>query len=231
MTKLGSPTNLVSFLKFIGGVPSHQTGILVSRNLILGLLHFSYQVIKPSMMGGFEKAALVARWAQQQGKLAVVSATFESGLGLASYIQFSGYLDLQNAEICRLMMKEPSACLAHGLGTYKWLKEDLSAESSEINFNSDNGFAGASVVDTGRFLQRFQVNQNVVVRTCGEEEVHNYQLPVDLDGVSYSVNVLEMGKGVGVSIEICINIKLHNIYHWILAFRQHLLEKPMIRVG
>lgn len=43
-------------------------------------------VIKPSVVGGFENAALIARWAQQQGKMSVVSATFESSLGLPAYV-------------------------------------------------------------------------------------------------------------------------------------------------
>ncbi|KAI8018871.1 hypothetical protein LOK49_LG04G00411 [Camellia lanceoleosa] len=54
-------------------------------------------VIKPSVVGGFENAALIARWAQQQGKMSVVKATFESSLGLSAYVQFSYYLELQKA--------------------------------------------------------------------------------------------------------------------------------------
>ncbi|KAL3512857.1 hypothetical protein ACH5RR_025574, partial [Cinchona calisaya] len=172
-------------------------------------------VIKPSMIGGFERAALVARWAQQQGKMAVISATFESSLGLSSYTQFSSYLDLQNAEICRVMNKEPPVQLAHGLGTYKWLKEDVSAESSEIYCNSDSGFAGASVDATGQFLQRFQINQNVVLQTCSQEQVHEYQLPVDLEGVRYSANVLEMGQGVGDNVLVFLHGFLGSGEDWI----------------
>ncbi|XP_071926844.1 protein PHYLLO, chloroplastic-like isoform X2 [Coffea arabica] len=172
-------------------------------------------VIKPSMLGGFENAALVAQWAQKQGKMAIVSATFESGLGLSAYTQFSSYLNLQNAEIRRLMKKERSLCLAHGLGTYKWLKEDLSVKPAEVHFNSNNGFVGASVVDTAQFLQRFQVNQNVIVRTFDEEQVRNYQLPVDFEGVSYSINVLETGKRVGDYVFVFLHGFLGRGEDWI----------------
>ncbi|TQD93165.1 hypothetical protein C1H46_021258 [Malus baccata] len=52
-------------------------------------------VIKPSVVVGcFGNTAIIAQWAQQHQKMAVVSAAFESGL-------------------------------AHGLGTYHWLKEDV----------------------------------------------------------------------------------------------------------
>ena len=193
--------------------------ILCLKGPNFGLLQLTCQVIKPSMLGGFENAALVAQWAQKQGKMAIVSATFDSCLGMSAYTQFASYLNLQNAEIRRLMKKEPSLCLAHGLGTYKWLKEDLSVKPAEVHFNSNNGFVGASVVDTAQFLQRFQVNQNVIVRTFDEEQVRNYQLPVDFEGVSYSINVLETGKRVGVSVESCICIIFHNFCHEILVCR------------
>ncbi|KAM1102516.1 hypothetical protein FF1_011294 [Malus domestica] len=42
-------------------------------------------VIKPSVVGGFENTAIITRWAQQHQKMAVVSAAFESGLGLSAY--------------------------------------------------------------------------------------------------------------------------------------------------
>lgn len=47
-------------------------------------------------MGGFENAALIARWAQQHGKMAVISAAYESGLGLSAYILFASYLEMKN---------------------------------------------------------------------------------------------------------------------------------------
>ncbi|KAI7754357.1 hypothetical protein M8C21_006045 [Ambrosia artemisiifolia] len=139
-------------------------------------------VIKPSFVGGFEKAALIARWAQQQGKMAVVSAAFESGLALSAYVQFSCFLEMQNAELCKIMKNEPASRVAHGLGTYKWLKEDVTAEPFCIRRDAVNGFMEASVFDAGRNLVNFNINQNSVIQRFKAEEVRNYQLKVDVEG-------------------------------------------------
>ncbi|PIN25904.1 Isochorismate synthase [Handroanthus impetiginosus] len=153
-------------------------------------------VIKPSVIGGFENAALVARWAQQQGKMTVVSAAFESSLGLSAYIQFARYLDLQNVEVQKLMNKEAASSIAHGFGTYKWFKEEVAAEPLNIHYDPGHGSTGADAVDAGQFLQKFRINPDVVVRTFVQQEVKEYQLPVDTAGVSCSINVLETGESV-----------------------------------
>ncbi|KAL7171373.1 hypothetical protein ACSBR2_036094 [Camellia fascicularis] len=150
-------------------------------------------VIKPSVVGGFENAALIARWAQQQGKMSVVSATFESSLGLSAYVQFSYYLELQKADICMAMNKEPSPSIAHGLGTYRWLKEDITAEPLNICRNPCSGFIEASVDDAGRLLGKFQVNKKAILRNFTGEEVHSYQLTVNSYGFSFFINVREIG--------------------------------------
>lgn len=54
----------------------------------LGCSHWFFQVIKPSVVGGFGNTAIIAQWAQQHQKMAVVSAAFESGLGLSAYSVF-----------------------------------------------------------------------------------------------------------------------------------------------
>ncbi|XP_071926454.1 protein PHYLLO, chloroplastic isoform X3 [Coffea arabica] len=172
-------------------------------------------VIKPSLIGGFENASLVARWAQQQGKMAVVSATFESGLGLSSYVQFSCYLDLQSADICRLMDKEPSACIAHGLGTYRWFTEDVTLEPLNICCNSKTGIVEACATDAGQHLQHFQINQNVVVQNFDQENVHNYRLTVDLEGFSFSFNVLEMGQSIAGNVVVFLHGFLGTGQDWI----------------
>ncbi|KAL6350620.1 hypothetical protein AAG906_022330 [Vitis piasezkii] len=162
-------------------------------------------VIKPSVVGGFENAALIARWAQQQGKMAVVSAAFESGLSLSAYIQLSSYFELQSAEICKLMNKQLVPSVAHGLGTYRWLKEDVTFEPLSINRSQDSGFIEASVVDADRILQKFQINRDTIIRIFSEEQVYTYQLAVDSDGFSCLLNVHE----IGASIENDVVIFLH----------------------
>lgn len=162
-------------------------------------LHMKSQVIKPSVIGGFEHAALVARWAQQNGKIAVVSAAFESALGLSAYIQFAHYLDLQNAETQKLMNKEATSTVSHGFGTYKWFKEEVTAKSLNIRYNTLHGAVEADATDAGRFLQKCHLNSDAIVRTFVHDQVKEYELAVDANGVSYSINVLETGESIDVS--------------------------------
>ncbi|XP_024988553.1 protein PHYLLO, chloroplastic [Cynara cardunculus var. scolymus] len=172
-------------------------------------------VIKPSFVGGFEKAAFIARWAQQQGKMAVVSAAFETGLALSAYIQFSCYLEMQNADICKTMNKEPAAAVAHGLGTYRWLKEDIITESLRISRNACNGFVEASVFYAGQTLHNCNINHNSVIRSFKAEEVRNYQLRVDVEGVAFSINVQELGEERNNNVVVFLHGFLGTSEDWI----------------
>ncbi|KAJ8774552.1 hypothetical protein K2173_016998 [Erythroxylum novogranatense] len=151
-------------------------------------------VIKPSVVGGFEKSALIARWAQQKGKIAVISASFESGLSLSTYILFSVYLELQNASICTLMSRELGPSVAHGLGTFKWLKEDVASEPLAFSRDPHNGCMGASVGDAIQFLQKFQLNQNIIHKTFIGEEAQRYYFTVNMKGFSFSIKVHQVGQ-------------------------------------
>ncbi|KAL0396872.1 UNVERIFIED_CONTAM: protein PHYLLO, chloroplastic [Sesamum calycinum] len=162
-------------------------------------------VIKPSVIGGFENAALVARWAQQHRKMTIVSAAFESSLGLSSYIQFARYLDLQNAEMKKLMNKEPELCVAHGFGTYKWFKEDVMVEPLNIRYNPSHSSIEADAADAGRLLQKCQINSDVIVRTFTHEQVREYQLAVETEGISFSTNVLETGESIDGSTMVFLH--------------------------
>lgn len=166
-----------------------------------------FKVIKPSLIGGFENAALVAQWAQQRGKMTVVSATFESSLGLSGYIQFSSFLDLQHSDICRVMNKEPSIFVAHGLGTYKWLEEDVTLGHLKVHRNSRSGFVEACPIEASRLMQQFDINQNVIVWKFNQAKIHKFQLSVDLDDFSLSINALSMGPNTNVS-----DVKLYSCF-------------------
>lgn len=131
--------------------------------------------------------------------MTVVSAAFESALGLSAYIQFARYLDVQNAEMQSLMNKESQSSTAHGFGTYKWFKEEVTTEPLKIHHNPQHGSVEANAVDAGQFLQKCQLNSKAVVRTFGEEEVKEYQIVVDTEGVSFSINVLDTGESNDVS--------------------------------
>lgn len=162
----------------------------------------SCQVIKPSVVGGFENAALLARWAHQQGKMAVISATFESSLGLSALILFSRYVDLLKLDTGRMFNKEENSCIAHGLGTYQWLKEDVSRRPLMIGYNPCNGAVEASVTDAAQNLQHVQFNQDAIVLDCTSRGLHAYEFVADLEGTSICLNVQEIGKSEDVSSQI-----------------------------
>lgn len=153
-----------------------------------------FQVIKPSVVGGFENAALIAQWAQQLGKMAVISAAFESSLSLSTYVQFSCYLDIQNASRFTLSNNKVVPSVAHGLGTYRWLKEDITSNPVLIGRNPHSNFVEASVADARKLLKNFQLDQNVINYVRTEEQVHRYQLTVELDNLSCVFHVQEVGQ-------------------------------------
>nr|XP_043623438.1 protein PHYLLO, chloroplastic [Erigeron canadensis] len=166
-------------------------------------------VIKPSFVGGFEKAAFIARWAQQQGKIAVISSAFESGLALSAYVQFSCFVEMQNEDIRRIMDIEPASSVAHGLGTFRWLKEDIITESLCISQGK------TSVFDAGQKLREFNINQNSVIRSFKAEEVWNYKLNVDVEGITFSINVQELGDKTNNNVVVFLHGFLGTSEDWV----------------
>ncbi|KAH9772174.1 protein PHYLLO [Citrus sinensis] len=130
-------------------------------------------VIKPSVIGGFENAGLIARWAQRHGKMAVVSAAFESGL-------------------------------AQGLGTYQWLKEDVTTDPISICHNSCRGFVEASVAKATHILQNLQINNDVICKTSMEEQVLRYQLNVNSKDFCSFIKVQEIGQRIDIQDNILL---------------------------
>lgn len=172
-------------------------------------------VIKPSVVGGFERAALIAEWAHQLGKMAVISAAFESGLGLSAYIQFSSYLEVQNSDLCRVMNRKLGPPVAHGLGTYRWLKQDVTSRSLGIQHLPSSGFVGAYVGDAIKFLKRFQINQNVIHGTFIGEQVSTYHLVVNSKDFSASIKVQEVGSKKNDNIVLFLHGFLGTGEDWI----------------
>ncbi|XP_061353236.1 protein PHYLLO, chloroplastic isoform X2 [Gastrolobium bilobum] len=150
-------------------------------------------VIKPSVVGGFENAALIAQWAHQLGKMAVVSAAFESSLSLSAYTQFSSYLEILSLGTFKVLDDKAAPSVAHGLGTYRWLKEDVTPYPLLIGRNPHSGFVEASVANASQLLHDFQVNQNVICNITTEQQVRRYQLKVELTNLSCSFEVHETG--------------------------------------
>lgn len=151
------------------------------------------QVIKPSVVGGFENAALIARWAQQHEKMAVISSAFESSLSLASYVLFSYHLECQAAAISRARGNEPRPVTAHGLGTYRWLKEDLATETISVSTHPNGNIMEASVEDAGQLLQRFKTDKRTIRRSYCGEQVKTYRWTLDDVNCSCSIKVQEVG--------------------------------------
>ncbi|KAF2321397.1 hypothetical protein GH714_040986 [Hevea brasiliensis] len=141
-------------------------------------------VIKPSVVGGFERAALIAQWAHQQGKMAVVSAAFESGL-------------------------------THGLGTYQWLKQDITTKTLGIHRDPCSGFMGASIAGAIQLLQGFQINQSVIHRTFTGDQVRTYHLAVNSKDFSGSIKVQEVGETNNDNVVIFLHGFLGTGEDWI----------------
>lgn len=164
------------------------------------------QVIKPSIVGGFENARLIAKWAQLHGKMAVVSCAFESSLSLSAYVQFAYYLELQNAAICTLKKRDLSRAIAHGLGTYRWLKEDISDKGLKICVSPYSDNVEASVEDAHSFVQNFQINNKRIQRVYTEEQLKSYVVKVKSGNFSCLFKLREAGSCTNVSILLAFEI-------------------------
>lgn len=68
-------------------------------------------ILKPAALGGFENTMQFARSAQKFDLKAVISSVFQSGLGLAADASLAAILNDKDVPA--------------GLGTYRWLKEDV----------------------------------------------------------------------------------------------------------
>ncbi|GAB2280146.1 hypothetical protein Dimus_014783 [Dionaea muscipula] len=170
----------------------------IQENILDVLSKFTHSgivafVIKPSLVGGFENAALIARWAHAQQKLAIVSAAFETSLSLSFYVQFACFLDQQNVDILGAPDKKFAPPLAHGLGTYQWLKEDVTTNPLKILQNACNGGLEASVHEADYLLNHFQINQSVILRSSSKKQVRTYMMNLQSENFTYKIEVQEIG--------------------------------------
>ncbi|CAI0431017.1 unnamed protein product [Linum tenue] len=169
-------------------------------------------VIKPSVVGGFEKAALIARWAQQEGKMAIVSAAFESGLALSTYMLFSYYVDRHQAALHRV---GPSPSIAHGLGTYRWLKQDITTRRLRMSSDPCTRSMGASTIDAIQHLEQFQLDDSIICRTFNGEQVHRYTTTVKTNELSFSIRMHEVGHAHDGDIVVFLHGFLGTGEDWI----------------
>ncbi|XP_010551342.1 PREDICTED: protein PHYLLO, chloroplastic isoform X2 [Tarenaya hassleriana] len=172
-------------------------------------------VIKPSVVGGFENAALIARWAQQHGKTAILSAAYESGLGLSAYILFSSYLEQQNLKISAEQNNGMALPVAHGLGTYRWLKEDVMIDNLGIFRSPYTGFVEGSVSDACKILKDVRINNDVILKTSKGVHVQRYELRVDLNGFSHFIKIHDIEQDIDGSVVLFLHGFLGTGEEWI----------------
>ncbi|XP_004952910.1 protein PHYLLO, chloroplastic isoform X2 [Setaria italica] len=172
-------------------------------------------VIKPSVVGGFENAAHIAKWAQMHDKMAVISSAYESSVGLASYIQLSHYVDQQNSIVSRIKNKGTCGVAAHGLGTYKWLREDVSEQKLNIHATPLGDGIRTSVEDAHRYLHHLNISSNKIERTYSEEKLRSYSIQVDVDDCSYIVKLQEAGDHTNEKVVLLLHGFLGTSDDWV----------------
>ena len=98
----------------------NQTGIPIAldeslrqipKNILENIKGLAALIIKPSVVGGFERSMEFIRFGKVHNIYSVISSTFESGVGLTALANFAASLSPDN--------------IAMGLDTFKWFKEDL----------------------------------------------------------------------------------------------------------
>ncbi len=75
-------------------------------------------VLKPTLMGGISRAMRFSKWAKEHARRCVVSAAFESGVGLSGLLQLGAAVG--------------DEATAMGLDTYRWLASDVLREPLSI---------------------------------------------------------------------------------------------------
>ncbi|KAF3773187.1 PHYLLO protein [Nymphaea thermarum] len=152
------------------------------------------EVIKPSYIGGFENSSLIAEWAEQHGKMAVISGAFESSISLSAYVQFAFYIDWKRMEYHKMRDMGPAPAVAHGLGTYQWLQEDVIIQPLKFVLHPHGNSVEASVQDAKHVFHNFQINRDRVQRNYAQGKINSYSLTAKVKDLLYSLQVLDTGK-------------------------------------
>lgn len=172
-------------------------------------------VIKPSVVGGFENATLIAKWAHHHKKLAVISSAFESSLSLSVYIQFAYYLEQQRTEISQLHDLELAQSTVHGLGTYRWLKEDITTLPLNVCIHANGDKVEASVEDASFLVQNFKMKPEAVQRSYCNEQVLTYNLTVDYGDFFCTFRVRDAGSNINNKVVIFLHGFLGTGEDWV----------------
>ena len=95
--------------------------------------------------------------------------------------------------------------VAHGLGTHRWLEKDVTNNLLGISRNPFIDFIEASVASTAHLLNKFQMNHNVISRMFIGKEVLRYQLTLDSNDFSCSINVQKIGQRIDDSMIVFLH--------------------------
>lgn len=131
--------------------------------------------------------------------MAIVSSAYESSLSLSTYVQFSYFLHIQYENISKTRNKHFHDEFAHGLGTYKWIKEDIIDQGLINNVLKIGGKMRASVKDAQNIIERFSWDsKRILSRFCKNEEIGCYSVKIDEGGLSCCFRVKEAGLHTNV---------------------------------
>ena len=103
--------------------PTRSPGFLKRKQWVKAV------VLKPTLLGGITESATLAAEAVEYGLKPVVSACFESGIGIAALAHFAAEITTEDIPV--------------GLDTYEWLAEDVLRKRFEIR----NGAVDLDEVD------------------------------------------------------------------------------------
>ncbi|HEG44655.1 MAG TPA: o-succinylbenzoate synthase [Phycisphaerales bacterium] len=106
------------------GLPIALDETLVECGCDIGndLSHVGAFILKPSLLGGFDRTAEFIRFAKENGIKPVISCTFQSSLTLCSFALFAAKMGLSD--------------IAHGIGTFEWLGDDLLVDPVSVTNGS-----------------------------------------------------------------------------------------------
>ncbi|KAL3698745.1 hypothetical protein R1sor_012821 [Riccia sorocarpa] len=147
-------------------------------------------VVKPSRVGGFEQACKIAQCAQSHGLMVVISSAFESSITLAALAQFAAYIDWQREQTQRSTSSSGThdRAVAHGLGTYKWLKDD-----PKLKVRSTGEGMQMCTTETAAYLEKVQSKRCSKQPTYDRLRLSTFIIKVEVPSGSFSFHIKEMG--------------------------------------
>lgn len=155
-------------------------------------------IIKPSSVGGFERAAMIAKWAQRHGMLAVISAAFESSISLAAYTQFAAFVDerrLESITANEVDRKGPYPhsmipLVAHGLGTYMWLDNDV-LHHNRFSVKTTRDGVEVSIRDAASTFQNLVLNKETVQLRPSVTSIQSEMYTITSSNFEFSFHVMD----------------------------------------